>query len=629
MEIQKLSKTYSKQAKAPSGDWNRFQQKFTFGLIAAVFIALTVWSWRKWPDILVDFGQQLYIPWQLASGQRLYTDIVFLHGPFSQHFNAIWFYLFGPSLTVLVYVNLGILACTTAIIYKIIRLFADWLTAAACAIIFLSVFGFAQYVGIGNYNWITPYTHEATHGVALIAAFILLWSRLIIKYKRSVCALSGLCIGLALLTKLDTALAAIAVASAGVIAAFFLQTKESKFRIADALLFGVMIALPATCFFIYFLTYMPIEGALAAAFAGLSIVPIEVSKNIFFLRNMGLDDVGGNLTKMAFMGSLLSGLIFIAAMVDVFSRRWLRHPLLLSVPLASAIFVILLGWPDLFPWTEITRALLPATLLALIVFIVLFFKTPRGNQLRLRLLPMILWAVLALTLLTKIMMNVHFANYGFYLAMPAALVVVTCLLYWIPQELKARYHSGFVFRWLVVAVLATGVVHYLKVSNHFYNLKDFPIGKGGDMFMTYRPERVFPVTVMDSAMQWIEEKTPPFATVTALPEGIMFNYLTRRTTSLPVINFMMAELVIFGEVRILDDFKARPPEYVLLVHNDTTEFGLGPFGVDPKNGRQIMQWVNHNYTPVALIGAEPFQSKVFGIKILKRNRQLTAEGSRP
>jgi hypothetical protein len=95
-----------------------------------------VWSWRKWPDLLVDFGQQLYIPWQLANGQHLYTDIAFLHGLFSQHFNAIWFRLFGPSLTVLIYVNLGILAGTTAIIYKTIRLFADRLTAAACDITF-------------------------------------------------------------------------------------------------------------------------------------------------------------------------------------------------------------------------------------------------------------------------------------------------------------------------------------------------------------------------------------------------------------------------------------------------------------------------------------------------------------
>lgn len=184
----------SKKSETPLSDLNFFYQKVIFVLIVVLFIALTVWSWRKWPDILVDFGQQLYIPWQLASGRHIYTDLAFLHGPFSQYFNALWFYSFGTSLTVIIFINLCILAYTTAVIYKTIRLFADQLTAAACAVIFLSVFGFAQYVGIGNYNWITPYSPEATHGVALIATFILLWSRFVTNHGRLSGALAALCL---------------------------------------------------------------------------------------------------------------------------------------------------------------------------------------------------------------------------------------------------------------------------------------------------------------------------------------------------------------------------------------------------------------------------------------------------
>ena len=88
------------------------------GLIVIVFSLMAFWSWRKWPDLLVDFGQQLYIPWQLASGKLLYKDIVILHGPLSQYFNAFWFKLFGPSLTVLIFVNLAILAGITVVLYK-------------------------------------------------------------------------------------------------------------------------------------------------------------------------------------------------------------------------------------------------------------------------------------------------------------------------------------------------------------------------------------------------------------------------------------------------------------------------------------------------------------------------------
>ena len=145
--------------------------------IAAVFVALAVWSWRKWPDLLVDFGQQLYIPWQLAEGARLHREIAFLHGPLSQHVNAVLFWRFGPSLTVLIVLNLAALACLTWVVYKTVRLGGDRLTATTACLVLLTVFGFSQYVWTGNYNYISPYTHEATHGIVLSAVMILALSR--------------------------------------------------------------------------------------------------------------------------------------------------------------------------------------------------------------------------------------------------------------------------------------------------------------------------------------------------------------------------------------------------------------------------------------------------------------------
>jgi len=81
-------------------------------LHAVTFVALMLWSWRKWADPLVDFGRELYVPWQLANGKVLYRDIAHFFGPFSQYLNALWFRLFGVSLTTLIFSNLTILATT-------------------------------------------------------------------------------------------------------------------------------------------------------------------------------------------------------------------------------------------------------------------------------------------------------------------------------------------------------------------------------------------------------------------------------------------------------------------------------------------------------------------------------------
>lgn len=632
-----------RDAKTPIsfGNIKFFYQISSLVFTASLFIALTIWSWKKWPDILVDFGHQLYIPWQLAGGRHLYTDLAVLHGPFSQYFNAFWFYIFGPSLDVIIYINLIILALTTVVIYKTFLLCTDLLTATSCIVVFLCVFAFGQYVGIGNYNWITPYTHEATHGVALIAALILFGYRFVINRKYFSLMIAALCFGISLLTKIDTAIAAMVVALFGFTFAFLTNDGKRKFSMKPVLLFIGTAAVPVILFFIYFLTYMSPNEAMSAVCSGLSITSNDIFINHFFKHVMGTDDLSVNLFRMAIMSAFILSLIFTAVIIDVFAQKWLHHPLVLGIPLSLAIFFLLMFMPELFPWDKVPRSLLPLTILSSTVFIILFFKSFHEKELRLKIIPMIVWTVFAFALLMKIAFRVRISHYGFYLSMPATLVIIACLLYWIPEWLKIKYKSGNVFRMLVIVFLINGVIYFMSISNHYYNVKTFPIGNGKDMFFTYQPDIFEPAAIMDLSLKWIEEHIPPDATFAVIPEGVMINYLTRRKTSVPITNFMMTELTLLGEDRILNDFKSHPPDYIILAHKNSAELGAGPFGVDPQNGRRIMQWVNLHYTPVALFGNEPLQQDssgtsiligkdnsqtgIFGIKILKRKFTATKE----
>ena len=49
--------------------------------LPVVGVTLAMVSWQKWQDLIVDFGQQVYVPWQLAEGQILYRDIFYIYGP--------------------------------------------------------------------------------------------------------------------------------------------------------------------------------------------------------------------------------------------------------------------------------------------------------------------------------------------------------------------------------------------------------------------------------------------------------------------------------------------------------------------------------------------------------------------
>jgi uncharacterized membrane protein len=78
------------------------------------------WSWGTWPDPLIDFGRELYVPWQLTAGKVLYRDIAHLNGPLSPYLNALWFKLLGVSLRSLVVGNIAIWVLLVWMLYRIL-----------------------------------------------------------------------------------------------------------------------------------------------------------------------------------------------------------------------------------------------------------------------------------------------------------------------------------------------------------------------------------------------------------------------------------------------------------------------------------------------------------------------------
>ena len=108
-----------------------------------------------------------------------------------------------------------------------------------------------------------------------------------------------------------------------------------------------------------------------------------------------------------------------------------------------------------------------------------------------------------------------------------------------------------------------------------------------------------------------------------MPEGIGLNYWLQRCNPTRFNLFLPAELRAFGgEEAMLEEIREHPPDFVVLMHRDSAEFGVGPFGKDPRNGLRLRQWVDANYVRVEQIGAEPFRDRRFGLVILRRRDAL-------
>ncbi len=555
---------------------------------------MLVWTWGTWPDVLVDFGVQLYVPWRLAAGEVLYRDIAHYTGPLSVYFNTIPFKIFGPSLLALVLWNLPILAGIIAAIFYLSEQIAGRAAAFAAGISFVVLFAFSHLMQIGNYNYVCPYEYEYTHATLLcLLEVIFLW-RLIIGKSAWNAAAAGFVLGLIFLTRAEFFIAAFATAILGFL---FLATDRRivRSRLLVLILYFLAAAIvPPTTSVLLLSMAMPLPQAIHGA-AGMwpMLLAGKITSQRFYLHSMGLDDPRRSLGRLlTWSAKYVAILAVLAAWARLTPKKWTR-PNAAAAAIAGA-GLIALRWKDV-DWISIFRPL-PIVALAVALAAIgmrLFAKKESAA------LPALL-GVLSLTLLGKIFLYARIEHYGCWLAMPATMLLVACVFGWIADALKntnanaAVYLAGISGLWsavLFVHLLITGAaIAKLTVA----------VGSGGDQFLA--PDRAIYINRAVALARQI----PQDRTITCFPEGIMINYLARRRTSVPYVNFNPPDLLLFGESNMLASLKAHPPDYVFIVHKDTTEFGVRFFGTD--YGKHLYPWIMTHYrqapTPLDL-GASP------------------------
>ena len=180
-------------------------------LLILTGIAMTVWTWQTWADVTIDFGREVYVPWQLTEGKILYRDIAYFGGPLSPGVNYLWFKLFGVSIQTLVFCNLAILTGLVCLAgYLLSRVASRLATTGACLVLLI---GFA--FGQPNYNFVCPYSHDITHGIVLALAAISCIAGYIKNRKVACLAVAGVMLGLTFLTRPEVFAAALPAAVFG------------------------------------------------------------------------------------------------------------------------------------------------------------------------------------------------------------------------------------------------------------------------------------------------------------------------------------------------------------------------------------------------------------------------------
>lgn len=420
-----------------------------FGLgavvVALCFAILLVQTWRKWGDMLVDFGVQLYVPWKLSTGAELYHDVAYLTGgPLSQYYHAWLFRIFGVSLLTIIISNLAILVLLVAAIYLGFYRNSDAWTASVAALGLVLVFAFQHYTPYGTFNYVSPYSHELVHGLVLSIAVLWLLSRWMLTESVLLAALAGIGSGMVLLTKPEVFLALALTEAAALLLFWRLKHKPILLvRSVMAMIGGVI--LPLAAFFLYFIRHESLpESIRFVLWAWTAVLTHAAPQNSFYRWCLGLDTPGFHL-KMILMQSLgLAAVLGIcAALFRMKLSGW-------AGKILSIIVAIVCGYLALsYDWLKCGYCLPGLCLASLGLFL---WQASQKGLVQIPALPL-LWSVFSLLLLGKLGVFPRVWHYGFVLAMPAFLNAIYFLLWqdksnglelkqWIDANYKPVYKTG-------------------------------------------------------------------------------------------------------------------------------------------------------------------------------------------
>lgn len=585
--------------------------------LAALTIAILRVSWLRWMDPFVDFGREVYMPWRILAGEHPGRDFVHLYGPFSAYFNAGLFATFGVAIRTLVGANLVIFAGIAAGLFVVTRRAFGFLPAAVAVAVAIPVFGFAHYGGINNYTYAAPYAHEATHGMFfLLLALVCLGDRRAFALRPGSGLVAGLLFGLCCLTKTEYVLVAAILWTACLARLVLTPTLRPRAGpwvawngVGAALVFGIA--------WVALLTALPASEAARSVFNAF-LAPFSfrgLSHSTLGLRLLGADRLGENLQALALVGAAALAAL---ALVAWLARRsgsagagaqWA----LLALVGGSAVAAILT-----VPWLLAGTAF-PGLLLGGMAW--LRFRrsdlSQTGARGSLRSWNQWLFFLAAGGMLARMIFDPTVNHYGFFQALLAGTWVMGFLVGEWPRVGGNTRLLRLGLAGAVVVVLAGGANALWQRSLEYYRKKETPIGDGGDRILGYRPEVYGLPQAWSQVSAHLAARTPPTSTLLVIPEGISLNYWTRRKHPLRILDLLPATLALNGR-DVLLDLSASPPDTVVLVSRDMTEFGYRAYGEDERSGKPILEWLGRNYTIEIQAGDYPFTPERVGLWVLRR-----------
>lgn len=582
-------------------------------VLPLVGVTMAVISWQKWEDLIIDFGQQAYVAWQLSEGQVLYRDIFYIYGPLSSYVHALLFKIFGPGILVLAWFNMGLIVSLTIVLYQLFKILTDAKTANFICLTFLGVFAFGQYKLGGNYNFVCAYVYELPHGVFLSFLALLQFKKYLDHPSTKKLTTLGLLTGLVFLTKPEVFFAEVTAIGAGL--GLMLYFKKPSNPVKILIPFAGGMALPPLAFITIQSFMMPVADSVRSIFRPYTfLLNSDLRALPLYKWIMGINDPWANLAITFTYFLIFTLVLFLIYLVSrALSQNIKKYFFGFSAITCPLIAYAILSAPNV-PWLSFGR---PLPLLMIVMGTALFIQiSKQRSNLSPQTLGQFVLIVFSLVLLLKIILNTHVYHYGFALALPATLVLVAFMIYELPLRLQPILESYRFYRSVMITLVLVFVGYHAWFTSLIYELKNYPVSEGRDLVIDYDHNFNNRGEVMNLALNYININIPEETGFVTFPDGVMLNYLARRRTPIADITLNPGVWILVGDEAVIQRLESSSPDYIIYMDREFPYFGLNKFGKD--FAQKIDGWIKPRYTVQAQFGATPFSGKGFGIQILRK-----------
>src|SRR3989338_1776716 len=576
----------------------RWQNAVWWGLPALCFFMLAILRWERFGDVQVDFGQDIAAAWSITEGKHLYTDIAYFKGPFSPHWNALLMMIFGVSIRTITVANMGVVLGVAYGIAHLVRRACGIAVSSTLACIFLFSFAFTIDRKSNIFNFITPFVHELPHGIALSLLTILSLERWTKTNSIWMMLIGGIFFGLAWLTRVEVAVALTAACAAwfwcmgisGIPPRSLIRSSTIFFSGSISIIALAIAALAQS---------MPWNMAGRSAFASVIALRTSVASSPFFLMLGGWDHpiTYAALQLAALLMIIIWMLLFYAA-ADLWQMKVKTMAFCFA---AAGMMMILMLAKRVLPFIHggfLTISTIGITAAAVFGILRRYKAQTAGNR-----LTMVI-GIFALGMLGKIVLVPSIRFYGFAHAMPAYLLLMGTLLTALPSIVERRLGKEATRNFLLLLSIAIllDIGGKARIDQYLAREKTIAIGTLDDRFFV---SDSFSNPSYRDFLLAAPALIPAGSTLTAIPEGAMINNLLRLPLGVPIMNYMRTEYMIFGKDRIEGDLFAHRPDFILVTHKETSDFGYPLYGKMPEYGADVMAWLKREYEQIALFGDQP------------------------